>query len=50
VKFRGVVQPGDTLILLGRMIDSRSRRCVGETQGYVNGRLVYEGRITGMWM
>ncbi|MFP4105945.1 MAG: 3-hydroxyacyl-ACP dehydratase FabZ family protein [Phycisphaerae bacterium] len=50
VKFRGSVTPGDRLIMLGKMIEMRKRRCVGATQGFVNGNLVYEGRITGMWI
>ena len=50
VKFRGVVQPGDRLFMVGKLIELRSRRCIGATQGYVNGTLVYEGTITGMWV
>ena len=50
VKFRGQVVPGDRLIMVGKMIESRPRRCVGATQGYVRGQLVYEGLITGMWL
>jgi len=48
VKFRGQVVPGDRLILLGKAVEIRSRRAVFDTQGVVAGRLVYEGRITGM--
>ena len=49
VKFRGEVRPGDRLIMLGRMVEMRGRRrCVGATQGFVNGRMVFEGVITGM--
>jgi 3-hydroxyacyl-[acyl-carrier-protein] dehydratase len=50
VKFRGMVQPGDRLIMVGKLIELRSRRCIGATQGYVNGTLVFEGSITGMWV
>ena len=50
VKFRGMVQPGDTRILVGKMVESRARRSIGETQGFVNGKMVYEGVITGMWL
>jgi len=50
VKFRGVVEPGDRLIILGKMIEVRPRRCLGATQGLVNGQMVYEGMITGMWL
>ena len=50
VKFRGTVQPGRRIIMLGRMHSVRARRCVGATQGFVNGEMVYEGIITGMWL
>ncbi|MHC4562463.1 MAG: 3-hydroxyacyl-ACP dehydratase FabZ family protein [Planctomycetota bacterium] len=50
VKFRGSVVPGNRIIMMGKVIDLRARRCVGDTQAYVDGKLVYEGRITGMWL
>jgi 3-hydroxyacyl-[acyl-carrier-protein] dehydratase len=50
VKFRGTVQPGNRIIMLGRMLEERPRRCVGATQGFVDGQMVYEGVITGMWL
>ncbi len=50
VKFRGSVTPGQRIIMLGRLVETRARRCVGVTQGFVNGQMVYEGTITGMWM
>jgi len=50
VKFRGIVVPGERIIMLGKMVEIRPRRCIGETQAYVDGRLVFEGRITGMWL
>jgi len=50
VKFRGTVVPGDTLFMIGKMVEIRSRRCIGATQGFVNGQMVYEGLITGMWL
>ena len=49
VKFRGSVAPGDRIIMLGKMLEIRDRRCVGATQGFVDGKLAYEGVITGMW-
>ena len=48
VKFRGQVVPGDRIIMLGKMIEMRKRRCIGAVQGFVNGRMVFEGAITGM--
>jgi 3-hydroxyacyl-[acyl-carrier-protein] dehydratase len=50
VKFRGEVVPGQRVILLGRMVEARSRRVVGDVQSFVDGKMVFEGRITGMWM
>ena len=50
VKFRGTVVPGTRIVMLGKMIELRKRRCIGRTQAYVNEQLVYEGRITGMWL
>ena len=50
VKFRGAVRPGQRIIMVGRMVEVRTRRCVGDTQAFVDGAMVYEGRITGMWM
>jgi 3-hydroxyacyl-[acyl-carrier-protein] dehydratase len=50
VKFRGAVTPGDRVIMVGKMVEIRPRRCIGATQAYVNGQLVYEGLIIGMWL
>jgi 3-hydroxyacyl-[acyl-carrier-protein] dehydratase len=49
VKFRGQVTPGDRLIIVAYMAEIRGkRRNIADTQGFVNGQMVYEGRITGM--
>ena len=50
VKFRGSVQPGQRITLAGKLIEQRARRCVGLTQAFVDGQMVYEGLITGMWL
>ena len=50
VKFRGAVTPKGRIIMLGKMVELKPRRCIGETQAYLDGQLVYEGRITGMWI
>jgi len=50
VKFRGSVVPGQKIVMLGKMVEDRPRRCVGATQGFVDGQMVYEGLITGMWL
>jgi 3-hydroxyacyl-[acyl-carrier-protein] dehydratase len=48
VKFRGQVVPGDRLVLLGKGVDLRPRRCICDVQGVVRGALVFEARVTGM--
>jgi 3-hydroxyacyl-[acyl-carrier-protein] dehydratase len=50
VKFRGAVTPGQRIIMLGKMLEDRPRRCLGSTQAFVDGAMVYEGLITGMWL
>ena len=50
VKFRGQVKPGDTLVLIAKMVELRSRRAVFDTQGLVGERVVFEARIIGMPM
>jgi cell division protein FtsX len=32
------------------MLELRPRRCVGATQAFVDGEMIYEGVITGMWI
>ena len=48
VKFRGQVVPGDRFVLLCEEIEMRRRRCICLVQGLVGGRLVFEGKVTGM--
>jgi len=50
VKFRGQVAPGQRIILIGRMVEVKPRRCIGDTQAFVDGKQVFEGLITGMWI
>jgi 3-hydroxyacyl-[acyl-carrier-protein] dehydratase len=50
VKFRGTVFPGQSLLILGKQVEIRPRRAVFETQGYVDGKMVFEATITGMWV
>ncbi|MCH9021760.1 MAG: beta-hydroxyacyl-ACP dehydratase [Planctomycetes bacterium] len=47
-KFRGTVPPGCRLYLAGRLIENRPRRVIFDTQGIVDGRMVFEARIIGM--
>ena len=48
VRFRGVVVPGDRLILIAHLVEARSRRCTFDVQGVVNGKLVFESRVLGL--
>ncbi|HHT9106033.1 MAG TPA: 3-hydroxyacyl-ACP dehydratase FabZ family protein [Candidatus Wujingus californicus] len=48
VKFRGKVVPGDKLIIIAKNKELRSRRAVFDTQGVVDGKLVFEGIVIGM--
>jgi 3-hydroxyacyl-[acyl-carrier-protein] dehydratase len=46
--FRGQVVPGDTLYLLAHEVSSSVRRFTCLAQGIVQGRIVFETKITGM--
>jgi 3-hydroxyacyl-[acyl-carrier-protein] dehydratase len=48
VKFRATVVPGQRLVLLGKAVSIRSRVAVFDTQGWVDGKLAVEARITGV--
>jgi 3-hydroxyacyl-[acyl-carrier-protein] dehydratase len=50
VKFRSAVVPGKRIIMVGKMIEMRPRKITGATQGFVDGQMVYEGTIMGMWI
>ena len=50
VKFRGTVVPGQRIILVAAMVEVRARRCVGAAQAFVDGNMVFEGVITGLWV
>jgi len=50
VKFRGAVVPGDKFLLVAKRVELISRRAIFDVQGFVNGKMVYEGRITGIRM
>ena len=45
---RGPVSPGDHLILLAKVTEIRTRRAVFDCQAAVDGRMVFQGVITGM--
>jgi len=48
VRFRGTVVPGDRLILMVKAKKARSNLGVFDTQGFVDGKLVFEAVVTGM--
>jgi 3-hydroxyacyl-[acyl-carrier-protein] dehydratase len=49
VKFRGIVTPGDRLILMVRLVKvRRNRMIVAAFQGVVDGSLVLEGTLKGI--
>jgi len=50
VKFRGTVVPGQRIIMIGKMLARRRRRWAGAIQSFVDGQMVFEGVITGMWL
>lgn len=47
-KFRDTVVPGDKLYLLGHICKVRSRQFSADVQGLVNGKMVFDTRVTGM--
>jgi len=48
VKFRAAVSPPATMYILMKLVEARVRRTVADAQGVIDGKLVFEGRITGM--
>ncbi len=50
VKFREAVVPPAKMYILGKVLDLRPRRIICDVQGVVDGRLVFEGQVTGVPM
>jgi len=48
VRFRGQVKPGDRLWLVGKATKVNRRQVTNEVQGFVNGKMVFEGTMIGM--
>jgi len=48
VRFRGMVKPGDRLILVSKAIRVHRRQTIFDTQGFVDGNMVFHGRIIGV--
>lgn len=49
-KFREAVVPPCRVLILGTSEEIRSRRIMSRAQGVVNGRVVFEARVTGLTM
>ena len=48
VRFRGQVRPGDRLIVAGKAVRLHRRQTIFDTQGFVDGNMVYQARIIGV--
>lgn len=48
VKFRMAVTPPARMYFVLKSTEIRPRRCTAEVQGYVDGKLAFEGRVIGM--
>ena len=48
VKFRGSVEPGRDFLMVVKAKTLRSRIAVFEAQGFVDGKMVFEGEVTGI--
>jgi 3-hydroxyacyl-[acyl-carrier-protein] dehydratase len=47
-RFRGMVKPGDRLIIAGKSIQVKSRRAIFDAQGFVDRSMIFETRIIGI--
>lgn len=48
VKFRAAVSPPARMYFVLRGTEYRSRRCVADVQAFTDGKLAFEGQVTGM--
>lgn len=48
VRFRGPVKPGDRLIIVAKTTKLHRRQMMFDTQGFVDGNMVFHGRIIGV--
>lgn len=48
--FRGTVVPGDDFIVLCKEVKAQRRRFISDVQGLVNGKTVFDARISGMFI
>lgn len=50
VRFRGTVVPGDRFVIVGRIESLKRRIAIFDTQAFVDGKMVFEGKIMGVPM
>jgi 3-hydroxyacyl-[acyl-carrier-protein] dehydratase len=48
VRFRGQVRPGQRLVMVGKAMRLNRRQTIFDTQGFVDGQMVFHGRIIGV--
>ena len=48
IKFRGQIVPGDRLVMIAKVREMKSRISAFDCQGFVNGKMVFEGTIHGV--
>ena len=48
VRFRGPVRPGDRLVIIGKAERLRRRQPIFDTQAFVEGNMVFHGKIIGV--
>ncbi|MFM7151662.1 MAG: 3-hydroxyacyl-ACP dehydratase FabZ family protein [Gemmataceae bacterium] len=48
IRFRGVVRPGDSFVLVGKAIKLNRRQTIFSVQGFVGSSLVFHGDIIGV--
>jgi 3-hydroxyacyl-[acyl-carrier-protein] dehydratase len=50
VRFRGVVRPGDRLVMIGKGLRLNRRQTIFNVQGFVNGVMVFHADVIGLPM
>jgi len=50
VRFRGLVRPGDRLVLVGKAKRIHRRQTIFNVQGFVGGKMVFEADVIGVPM
>lgn len=48
VRFRGQVKPGDRFWIVSKAVKVNRRQVVNQVQGFVDGKMVFEGTLIGM--